>query len=444
MSAAISSAVQTIEFHTSGSTGVPKTIIKTARQMQADATLLAQTFGATLSGASHWLHTVSRDHLYGCLWCNFLPQALDPSPRPQPIATPEELLLFAHPGANLVLITTPTFLETFLQREEAAQANGAFRALITSGALLKAPLARRIRTTLGICPLEILGSTETGSVAWRKQEDSPLWNLFETISSGQTPDGRLVVDSPFCIKRPYVMADAVAFESPRQFHLLGRTDRCVKIHEHLIALQTIEQALEQHPLVAEAHAVASDKAIPRIWTLVRLTPEGKSRLRHSTYAALIREINQSLPSTLPACARPRRMRFVEDFPRNAQGKLPREAALDILEGPQEPVAELLNKAADELSIELTWPPDALCFQGHFPGLPVLPGVIQLNTVQRLIERHFHLPPFSGTISRLKFSAPIGPGQTIACHIRKLSATRFEFTLSHPTKTAASGRLEFAL
>ena len=54
-------------------------------------------------------------------------------------------------------------------------------------------------------------------------------------------------------------------------------------------------------------------------------------------------------------------------------------------------------------------PDLAAWRGHFPGDPVLPGVVQVDWAIRLGEALFGpLGRFSG-LDQLKFLAPIRPG-----------------------------------
>ena len=66
----------------------------------------------------------------------------------------------------------------------------------------------------------------------------------------------------------------------------------------------------------------------------------------------------------------------------------------------------------------TFGPDFPAFEGHFPGQPVLPAVVQLASVRFLAAKHLgkHLVPVS--LDRAKFKAMIGPEEevTITIHL----------------------------
>jgi len=88
-------------------------------------------------------------------------------------------------------------------------------------------------------------------------------------------------------------------------------------------------------------------------------------------------------------------------------------------------AQLLRRDSREAVYALALGPDLQAFQGHFPGDPVLPGVVQVDWAVRLGEAAFGpLGAFRG-LDQLKFLAPIRPLEPL------------ELTL-----TAAPGRLRF--
>jgi 3-hydroxyacyl-[acyl-carrier-protein] dehydratase len=48
----------------------------------------------------------------------------------------------------------------------------------------------------------------------------------------------------------------------------------------------------------------------------------------------------------------------------------------------------LTHSEDKLSAEIRLHAAHRLFEGHFPGMPVTPGVVQLQIVKELLEQHF--------------------------------------------------------
>ena len=67
------------------------------------------------------------------------------------------------------------------------------------------------------------------------------------------------------------------------------------------------------------------------------------------------------------------------------------------------------------SARLTFPPDYVGFQGHFPDNPILPGVCLIEAVLGVLERAWSQSLRLREIRSAKFRDPIKPGQAIVVH-----------------------------
>ena len=67
-------------------------------------------------------------------------------------------------------------------------------------------------------------------------------------------------------------------------------------------------------------------------------------------------------------------------------------------------------------------PTHIVYSGHFPGLPVTPGVIQLQIVHELSEKHFQRNLRLLTMSQSKFLKILNPEET-SCLIIHIEFTR---------------------
>jgi 3-hydroxymyristoyl/3-hydroxydecanoyl-(acyl carrier protein) dehydratase len=70
-----------------------------------------------------------------------------------------------------------------------------------------------------------------------------------------------------------------------------------------------------------------------------------------------------------------------------------------------------------------------CFAGHFPGLPVLAGVVQVDWALQLAERLGFDSSRFADIPRVKFKNIARPPVTIEIIVEKKSATGFRFRVS---------------
>lgn len=65
--------------------------------------------------------------------------------------------------------------------------------------------------------------------------------------------------------------------------------------------------------------------------------------------------------------------------------------------------------ADALRWTFTVPPDHPFFEGHFPGHPILPGVVALGWMMAAAERFHGRPQPGGPLVNVKFQVVILPG-----------------------------------
>lgn len=436
------SEVKSIRFHTSGSTGASKTIVKSVSSLDADAAMLVESLPNLFDSKPYVITTIRSEHLYGALWKERAPLIAGCLVHKETLLSVEELLAASQDKERVLLVTTPSFLEKAVKSEEFKSLENILVGIVTSGSLLNKELAFKVHKLLGIAVTEIFGSTETGSVAWRRRIDGEDWRVFDKVNAKTNDQGVIEVDSEFSVTRPFLMGDAAEFTSPNTFKLIGRVDRNVKILERYVSLTEIEAALESHPLVAKAHAIVSDEAVPRIRALVKLNAQGKAKLKSSSYSAVIAELKKI--KTIQSFAFPRRIRFVNEFDYNEQGKLPQDRIAPILRSRyQEPVSENEIHDVSSYASSITFIPDAFYFEGHFSSFKILPGVVQLDYVERCIRRVWHTSNFFGEVARLKFQRPIQPSQTLELEISRKDKGKFFFSIKCHGELCTSGEFRYA-
>ncbi|MDO5463198.1 MAG: AMP-binding protein [bacterium] len=431
-----------VVFNTSGSTGTPKVIQKTLASLSLDAQMLSRAFAEIFADKPTFVASIGSQHMYGMLWLETLVPLLEAPRHLEQVTSWETFLEVQKRYSSIVFVTTPSFLAELLAHPQMIPREHHIKAIFTSGSLLRPEISMGITELLGVCPIEIYGSTETGSVAWRQYARGDVWTVFDGVSVALAASGGLSVDSPFCVSTPYVLNDAVTFldETCRTFLYHGRLDRQVKILEHMVSLDAIEHEMGKCEWVDNCHAIASREGVARIWMLVVPSEKGREIARLQGYQAFARELRQFAAQVLPSTAVPRRFRCVSHLPYNAQGKLPQKDVLPLFESSrQSPLIASWSFQGETLEVIFAYPSDAIYFQGHFPNAPILPGVAQLFTVREMVARAFGVK-VDGSIKRLKFQQPILPKQWVTLIVKRKDIKTFDFALQSERGACASGLL----
>jgi 4-coumarate--CoA ligase (photoactive yellow protein activation family) len=424
---------------TSGTTGDPQLLPKTAAQLLGEAATLVAEFG--LEPSDRVLATVPSHHIYGLLFGVLAPlRAGAAFVRETPVHA-EAVAAAMQRHAATHLASVPAHLRSL---EALAPAARSPRRVFSSGAPLPEETARVVARVLGVAVTEVYGSSETGGIAWRDDPGAP-WRPFRGVKVAADPEGRLLLESPLLAPgspRPLPCADRIALREDGRFDLLGRTDGTVKVGGKRVALGEIEARALAVPGVrdAAAHAEAVGGARgTEVWLAVAATGVEAGRVR----AELARWLD---PTTLP-----RRIRIVEGLPREENGKLTRRRLRELFLSPAgvrelHPRSEAVqvDAAGETRTLGFEVPPDLAYFEGHFPGRPVLAGVVQLHgLVLRQILRSWPDLGSPRKVLRLKFKRIIAPGERLTVRlVRPAGDRRVTFQILHATAECASGTLVF--
>ncbi|MDH3265490.1 MAG: hypothetical protein OEM25_00870, partial [Gammaproteobacteria bacterium] len=178
---------------------------------------------------------------------------------------------------------------------------------------------------LGCCPVEVLGSTETSGVAWRKQDQhgaAALWHALPEVRVRQDDEAFLEVSSPFVgLSSWHRMGDKVRLESNRSFALLGRGDHVVKIEEKRVSLAEIEQCAIALADVSDVAATAlEDGARQYVGLVLQLSDSGNKELLQAGRKSMGQKIKRALSHKLDRLAVPKKLRYVDVIPVDPQGK----------------------------------------------------------------------------------------------------------------------------
>ncbi|MDM8357254.1 AMP-binding protein [Pandoraea communis] len=439
--------------YTSGSSGEPKAITKTLAQLDDEVQALHRHWGTQLQNAL-MVASVPCHHIYG-LWFRVL--------WPLAAGVPFARHTFAEPSQAQTWRTWPAVVwiagPAQLTRWPALLGEGTWldtpRLTFSSGGPLPADAAQQFADLVRVAgaqisqdsayaPVEVFGSTETGGIAWRRQDRASHWTPFDDTTVRVSEDGALEICSPRVNNGRWWPTDDGAIVNPDgSFAMTGRLDRTVKIEGKRVSLPAVEAALLRHEWVDDAATVV---IAGRLAAAVVLSSAGRRAWREQSLKAVRSAIRETLAETFDATVLPRRWRFLAALPLNERGK---RTVADVMArfAPASPwlpsvMGVRLNDGdsalpahADAVVMSLRVPPDLAHFDGHFPGLPLLPGVVLIDWAVRFAAEHasrdsalraWVSAPTS--LQQVKFLAPVLPG------------TRFELTL---TFDAARLRVHYA-
>jgi acyl-coenzyme A synthetase/AMP-(fatty) acid ligase/3-hydroxymyristoyl/3-hydroxydecanoyl-(acyl carrier protein) dehydratase len=428
---------------TSGSSGEPKLIDKHLRQLGNEVAGLEALWGEAL-GEAHILGSVAAQHIYGLLFRVLWPLCAGRTFLRRALPFPEDLQrvsLEASGDKGFAWVASPALLKRMGDNLDWS-ALSRVRQVFSSGGALPPATAAELHAQLGQWPTEIYGSSETGGIAWR--QGGELWQPFAEVRLDQDADGALRVRSPYLPDgHAEQTADAAELYDDGRFALRGRLDRIVKLEEKRISLPMLEQALGAHPWVTEARLGVIEDNRAYLGALVALSAEGIHNLRNQGRRAVTESLRQHLVQHCAALALPRRWRLLRELPLNPQGKLPQAEVDALLKSERTRLPDVLAQQHDgeQWQLDLEVPLDLAHFAGHFPKVPVLPGVVQVDWAQQLARRLMDLPARFVGMEVLKFQQLVRPGDRLQLTLRfDAERGKLHFAFSREQAACSSGRV----
>ena len=92
------------------------------------------------------------------------------------------------------------------------------------------------------------------------------------------------------------------------------------------------------------------------------------------------------------------------------------------------------------AITLTIGADHPALAGHFPGAPILPGVLLLDETLHALHSDQSLKATQWRIGRAKFLKPVRPGETLIVEHERLPSGAVHFLISSAGSAVAEGML----
>lgn len=293
--------------------------------------------------------------------------------------------------APRVLVTTPLQLRSLLRADLPLPC---IARVISAAAPMDTNVAHEAEVKLAAPVMEIYGATEIGSVAMRRTTQTPLWRLYKGVELE-------VRGEEACISAPgapaFPLSDFVEPLPERQFRLIGRKSDVVKLAAKRTSLAALNTVLLAMPGVADGAFLAPGEG------------QNSALARMQVFAVApgltAEQVMQHLREQIDPAFLPRRVVLVEAMPRNSVGKLTVQA-----------LRQLAEQEADGVKLgTLCVSPEHPCLPGHFPGQPVVPGVVVLEEAlaqAKVAPQH---------IMQVKFMQPVLPGELVVFFLKNEGA-----------------------
>ncbi|MBU6469517.1 MAG: acyl--CoA ligase [Gammaproteobacteria bacterium] len=314
-----------IECYTSGSSGMPKCVLKAFGQLRREVAALEQQWGEQL-GDALVLGTIPHYHLYGTLVRVLWPLLAGRTFVTHTCVQAAELRRWAAQH-RCVIVSSPAFLQRIAAPAELPPA-AQVAAVFSSGAPLADPFAERLQRDWGHAPIEIYGSTETGGVAWRVWSGSaerPYWRLLPGVQTElrEEPAGmRLWVKSGFTWQSGWMATgDLARRHDDGRLVLLGRADDVVKLEDKRVSLSEMRTRLMAHAWVENVRLLLLAGPRRSIGAVVILNAAGRRQLAANGKLPTSRELRNWLRRSYEPVLLPRKWRFPEALPDNDMGKI---------------------------------------------------------------------------------------------------------------------------
>lgn len=414
---------------TSGSTRAPRPQAKTWGELAMGARTLMASLGRPPSGTGI-IGTVAPQHMFGFETTVMLPLqsgAAVLEARPAYPADLNEALAVAtcRNIGTLWLMTTPLQLRAFYR--ELPELRGLHR-IITATMPLARELAQGVERDWEVRLEEIFGCTEGGILATRRPAQTTVWTPAAGLEFSIDADGSARVQGGH-LPQSLTLSDRIrivespAGEASGSFELVGRDEDVVKIAGKRASLSGLADQALAIAGVRDAVFFAPAPGSVRLAAIL-VAPERS-----------LADLRAELARCIDAAFLPRPLVLAETLARDPNGKLPR-AALEKMLGAAT-TSRAQAPAPENAVLERAWsvPADHPALPGHFPGRPIVPGVMLLDAVEAMLADHGYC---LRECMQVKFIAPVAPVSPLTLRLEIRDGERVRFLIRCAGQTAVTG------
>lgn len=423
---------------TSGSTGKPSAHRKTWGQLWQGAQSLAAALGWSRGEPVCIVGSVPPQHMFGLETTVLLPWLAGvPVHAARPLLPADLDAALRRHTAPGWWMTTPVHLRAALShaphdRGEPPPLAG----IVASTMMLPAPLASAAEMQWRVPVMEIYGSTETGALATRRTAQGAAWRLLDGVKLARGGGENAVSASGGHVGAPVQLGDDLEL-GDGSFIWRGRCSDLVKVGGKRASLAALNQHLLEIPGVEDGAFFMPPEA-----EAGRTTQRPAAfYVAHGAAAPAPRAVAAALRERIDAVFVPRPLYRVDALPRNANGKLPQTELQDLFAqcAARQQAAPTPGAASEHETARAAFsiPADHPALAGHFPGNPIVPGVVILARVEAAL-RAAHPGATVQGLAAARFHAPLQPGQACTVALQDRGA-RIGFEVRYGGALVASGQ-----
>lgn len=389
-----------INFYTSGSTGVPKVVKKTLYNLIIEAKDLEKHF--FIPKEYPFLTTAKMSHMFGIAFALIYPLVNGHIINADIIKFPEEINL-----DNFVFISTPSFLDRMAKYDYNPHPP---KYIFTAGDKLSDATFKYFEKNSKV--IDIYGSTESSTVGYRDSSSYDYLKTLDSVKISTDDNNQIIVKSEYFLEDELKLNDIIE-KSGNTFKILGRSDRLFKVQEKRISAVELENILKKNELIENSYCI---KVGEKIGAAVVLSEIGIEKLLKEGNINIIKELKSFMQEFSEII--PQRWRFLYELPKNSAGKTDRKR-IERIFNLNLSIPFVIDKkvSKEETVLKMVFLKNSNFFKGHFPDVPILPGVVQLFFAHFFAEDAFSINLSENQIKKIKFSRVIKPDREVILKLK---------------------------
>jgi 3-hydroxymyristoyl/3-hydroxydecanoyl-(acyl carrier protein) dehydratase len=211
-----------------------------------------------------------------------------------------------------------------------------------------------------------------------------------------------------------------------RFLLNGRMDSVVKIEEKRISLTEVEGRILDSGFASDVCVVALGGKRQYLAAAIVFNDKGREKFAGLEKNKINLFWKEYLSQFCESIVLPKKWRYPEALPTDAQGKIKKEDVKLLFLGEKQALpgfanlagVKLVERKENTVALEFSIPPNNVYFDGHFPGFSLLPAVAQMELLIRFASEYFGTGIDIPEMRRVKFSRFIRPNAPLLLRLEK--------------------------